>query len=344
MNSMQTTFTFQTTSQKGEEKTEPTIQKLVIEACQAKPEPLNTIYSFVQKFRSDVANETIRARLYEAMDAGKIIRVTKGVYFARSGPAQILIVEGDAWNVLSKIEPDSIDAIITDPPFNMGTQQWLGKGTTRPHAFMDGKRTYEQHDIEEQWLREAFRVLNKSRTWNTINAEKKTKEEFPKGGAACAVMVPAFNRTTYPHITKLIELAQSIGFVFWGTITWDKGIIGMGYQCGRNQCMQILLFTAGERNGQLWDLGMPNFIEAKKLRRVCDIGATEHEAEKPAALFIQLLKALSQPGDVVLDPFAGRARWAKEALSMGRHVILGDIQEQWVNRIAEQDFAFAKNS
>ena len=88
--------------------------------------------------------------------AGKIIHVTKGVYFARSGPAQILIVEGDAWNVLSKIEPDSIDAIITDPPFNMGTQQWLGKGTTRPHAFMDGKRTYEQHDIDEQWLRKAL--------------------------------------------------------------------------------------------------------------------------------------------------------------------------------------------
>ena len=36
-----------------------------------------------------MAEETIRARIYEAVKEGKIIRVARGVYFARSGPAQL---------------------------------------------------------------------------------------------------------------------------------------------------------------------------------------------------------------------------------------------------------------
>lgn len=140
---------------------------LVEEACEKCPEPLPMIYNFVQRFRAEVAEETIRARVYEAVGDGRVVRIARGVYFARSGPAQLLMVEGSAWDVLSKLGDDCVDALVTDPPGKFG-RQWAGQGTTRPHSKL-GRRTYAQRELDVEFLRQAFRILRKSREWNTLS-------------------------------------------------------------------------------------------------------------------------------------------------------------------------------
>ena len=155
---------------------------------------------------------------------------------------------------------------------------------------------------------------------------------------------PSLNRTTYPHIKELIDLAESVGFVFYGTITWDKEVMGMGYHCGRDQKMEILVFTAGERNGVFWDLSLPNVLNAKRLRRKCAPDAVEHEAEKPAELWLRLAAALTKAGDIVADFHVGRGRWIKQMLQSGRHVVAGDIDGSWPDRIATEDFGYAQAS
>ncbi len=178
---------------------DPSIKELVIAACAQVPEPLEVAYSFVRAWRGqEVAQETIRARIYEALKEGKLVRVARGVYFARSGPAQLLLVEGDAWDALKQLEENSIDALLTDPPGKFG-REWAGMGTTRPHAQLGG-RTYQQPELDGQFLKEAFRVLNKRREWNTLSKAKREAGDFPKGGAACLIRVPIENRTTRPHV------------------------------------------------------------------------------------------------------------------------------------------------
>ena len=323
---------------------EPSIKDLVIEACVELPAVLPTMYNFVRAWREgEVAEETIRARIYEALQEGKLVRVARGVYFARSGPAQLLLFEADAWDVMPKIADCSIDCIITDHAFKLGTDTWVGMGTTRPHAAM-GERTYKQRDIDKEWLSNAFRILRKDKEWNTINRERKLAGNWPRGGGACALFVPSFTRTTYPHIRELIDLAESVGFVFYGTITWDKEVMGMGYHCGRDQKMEILVFTAGERNGVFWDLSLPNVLNAKRLRRKCAPDAVEHEAEKPAELWLRLAAALTKAGDIVADFHVGRGRWIKQMLQSGRHVVAGDIDGSWPDRIATEDFGYAQAS
>ena len=326
----------------------PSIKELVVASCEETPQPLDVAYSFVRAWRGqEIAEETIRARMYEALKEGKIIRVARGVYFARSGTAQLVLFEGDAWEAMPKVADDSVDCIITDHPFKLGTDKWVGMGTTRPHAKM-GERTYAQRDIDEEWLRNAFRILRKDKAWNTINKERKLAGDWPVGGGACALFVPSLTRTTWPHVRKLIDLAESVGFVFYGSVTWDKVNMGMGYHSGRDQKMEvlvftageILLFTAGERNGVLWDLSMPNVLSEKKLKRKCAPDAVEHEAEKPAALWLTMADALTREGDVVADFHVGRGRWIKQMLEMGRHVIAGDIDGTWPDRIATEDFGF----
>jgi hypothetical protein len=73
---------------------QPAVRSLVEESVQDEPRHLRSTYSFVQRFRPALAQETIRARVYEALAAGRLARVAPGVYFARSGPATLLLVQG----------------------------------------------------------------------------------------------------------------------------------------------------------------------------------------------------------------------------------------------------------
>lgn len=308
------------------------IVSLAEEACRSAPEPLGLIYDFVHTFRREVAEETIRARIYEAVEEGKVVRVARGVYFARSGPAQLLMVEADAWEVMSSLSDDSIGAIVTDPPGKFG-REWAGAGTTRPHSKLGG-RLYLQPELDLEFMRQAFRILKKSREWNTLSMVKRATGCFPKDGAACLIRVPLENRTTRGHVQKLIGLAESVGFVLYGEIVVALDQLGMGYDCGRDRGAKWLLFHAGERNGTLWDYTLPNVITAHRVRNPSSPTATQHEAEKDPAEFTRLIQAVTREGDTVLDPFAGRARWTQQVLAKGRHVILADVDGSWFGRIA----------
>src|SRR6185503_1984204 len=48
----------------------------------------------------------------------------------------------------------------------------------------------------------------------------------------------------------------------------------------------------------------------------------EHMGGKPTKLMRALVRDYSRPGDLILDPFAGRGTTGKAALAEGRHAIL----------------------
>jgi hypothetical protein len=153
--------------------------------------------------------------------------------------------------------------------------------------------------------------------------------------------VPIENKTTRPHVQNLIRLAESVGFTYYGAFLVALDKLGMGYDAGRDKGAKWLLLHAGPRNGVLWDLSVPNVIQAKRVRNPCSEAATAHEAEKDPVEFLELVKAVTREGDIVLDPFCGRGRWLKEVLSMRRHIIAADADGKWVDRIASEDFQFS---
>lgn len=311
---------------------EPTTKQLAIHACSERPEPLSAIYRFVRSWRSDIPEHSIRARLHEAVTEGTVTRITEGVYFARCGPAQMLLVEGDAWEVMKRLDDSSIDLLLSDVPSKFG-RNWAGTGTTRPHRLLGG-RTYGQPDLEATFFKEAFRILRKNRPWNSLNPERRGANRWPTGGAACVIRVPLENKTTRPSIQAMIQLAESLGFAYYGEILVAMDVVGMGYDVGRDLGAKWLVFHAGKRNGILWDLGATNVINAKRIRNPSKPGFVKHEAEKDPLEFIKIIKAYSRPGDIVADFFCGVAKWATEALGLGRNIILSDVDKIWVDSVA----------
>lgn len=297
------------------------------------PRPLAWLYGFVGRVRPGTAKETVRARLYEAMERGEVARVAPGVYVAARGEARLVVVEGDAWEALRCLPEDSIDALVTDPPGKFG-REWAGTGTTRPHRALGG-RTYEQPELDRAFLAEAFRVLKKRKPWNTLSRRRRERAAWPEGGAACALRVPLENLTTRGPVQALIRLAEEVGFVFYGEVVVALDRIGMGYHAGRDKGSKWLLFHAGSRNGVLWDLGMPNVLAARRVNNPAREGSRLHEAEKDPDEVVPLLRALLRPGEVVLDCFAGSGAWVPRALEMGVHVLAVERQAEWAEAVAE---------
>jgi len=58
---------------------------------------------------------------------------------------------------------------------------------------------------------------------------------------------------------------------------------------------------------------------------------TAHPTQKPVALYEYLIRTYTQPGDTVLDPFAGSATTFIAALNTGRNCIGGDMTREYVD-------------
>ena len=347
------------------------LRDIITNAVKREPKRLRDIYAIVDSLRPGTADETVRARIYEQMDAGRILRVCQGVYLATSGEARMVLIEGDAWEVIKKLPTGSINMLVTDPPFDMGTAENARIGSTRPHGQQG--RTYEQRDLDESFLKEAFRILTKSEhEWasiaprtcaacggkvdkDTFNAKPASEAttahctacgktvslvpyDAPKGPGVACILTPPRTAQTDKHVDELKRIATRVGFSFVCEFAVDYQDKAMGYWPPQRHWI-IHAFTAGPvKRGVPHDLSVTSCFTVKRVRRASKAGSSdakdEHEAEKPVELFETITNAYTRPGDIILDTFAGRARWAKKLVDNGRHVILIEKDPHWNARIA----------
>jgi site-specific DNA-methyltransferase (adenine-specific) len=84
----------------------------------------------------------------------------------------VTLYQGDAWQVLRTLPGDSVDAVITDPPYSTGAVTLVGKqapakikyqntGTVKqyPEMLGDGKDQRSFLTWAIMWLTEAWRVV-----------------------------------------------------------------------------------------------------------------------------------------------------------------------------------------
>jgi site-specific DNA-methyltransferase (adenine-specific) len=61
-----------------------------------------------------------------------------------------------------------------------------------------------------------------------------------------------------------------------------------------------------------------------------------HPTEKPLPLMAELVASFTSPGDIILDPFGGAGSTARAAVTLGRRVILIEMNEQWCAEAASR--------
>ena len=66
------------------------------------------------------------------------------------------------------------------------------------------------------------------------------------------------------------------------------------------------------------------------------LGVAEHPTEKPGEPLRQLVQALTGPGALVLDPFAGSGSTLRAAKDLGRRAIGIEIEERYCEIAAKR--------
>ncbi|MCA9534520.1 MAG: site-specific DNA-methyltransferase [Myxococcales bacterium] len=211
---------------------------------------------------------------------------------------QFQLACGDAVAWLQQLPGESVDLLITDPPYeSLEKHRSVGTTTRLKHSKASSNDWFDifPNSRFEELFREAWRVLRKNTHFYL------------------------YCDTATMFVAK--PVAESVGFTFWKPIVWDKKKIGMGYHY-RARYEFILFFEKGKR--KLNDLGVPDIIEAPRVHG-------GYPTEKPPAVSEVLVKQSSTPGELVADPFMGAGSTGVAALRHGRSFAGNDLRAEAVD-------------
>ncbi len=228
------------------------------------------------------------------------------------------ILEGNALVHLNKIESESIDLIIADPPYNLGKD--YGNDS-------DSKEFDEYLIFLRNWLKEARRVLKKD-------------------GTIYIFMGMRFISYLYNMLEK------ELGMYFCSWITWFY-TQGIGKRKGFSpRHDDILMFTKdkdfkfnlddirvpqkyyrsinnmrGANPGNVWEFSHVHY---------CNGNRQAHPTQKPEGLMERMVLASSNEGDVVLDPFAGSGTTLRVCQQLNRRCIGIELNSEYIKMITER--------
>lgn len=191
----------------------------------------------------------------------------------------------DAVTWLKTLPSDSVDLVVTDPPYeSLEKHRAIGTTTRLKHSKASSNDWFAifPNDRFAELFAEIYRVLKRGRHFY-LYCDPETM-----------------------FVAK--PLAEVAGFKFWKPLIWDKLRIGMGYHYrARYEC--ILFFEKGKR--KLNDLGVADILEHPRV-----IGG--YPAEKPPAISEILISQSTEPGELVIDPFMGSGSVGAAAVGIGR--------------------------
>lgn len=211
------------------------------------------------------------------------------------------VVSGNSIRLLLDIPNESVDAIVTDPPYSSGGQfrgdrtgktseKYQNSGTEREYAEFSGdtrdQRAY--HYWSTLWLSECWRIA--------------------KSGAPICVF------TDWRQLPTTTDMLQAGGWVWRGIAVWDKTEAARP-QKGRfrNQCEYIVWGSKG-------DLPIEGACLPGVFRLPVNARDKLHMTGKPLPIMRSVL-AICPAGGVVLDPFFGSGSTGQAALQLGMHYV-----------------------
>lgn len=235
----------------------------------------------------------------------------------------ITVYNCDFREVMPSLEPQSLDLILTDPPYGLNYNDG-DLASAREKVFGDGI-AHAPRPIKGDGEEEAIDLL-------TIMLEY-AKERLLKGGCCCCCCCggggpkPLFARWT-------LLMDQIIGFK--QAVVWDKGGLGMGIHFRRSY--EFLLVAQNGDPCAVWNGGKTTSNVWRQKKIIPQY--YEHPTEKPIDLMMEAIGLFTHPDGLVFDPFMGSGTTVIAAKKLGRRAIGIDIDERWcemaVNRLRQE--------
>lgn len=225
----------------------------------------------------------------------------------------IKLLNGDCLSALKGIQDNSIDLIVTDPPYNLGN-------------FMIDRAT----NLEK--MRDNFFA---TAGWDNMDFDSWTKSMDSFFAESARVIKAGGSMIVFMAIIKVetvVKLAQKHGFYYKTTGIWHKT-----NPMPRNKDLHFInstetwiYFTYKKRTGVFNNDGatIHDFYESS-VTPMSEKKLGKHPTQKPVALMKWFITLLSNPGDVVLDPFMGSGTTGVAAKMSGRDFIGIELDETY---------------
>jgi len=189
---------------------------------------------------------------------------------------------------LSKIESNTVDCVITDPPYSGLLSKSKGEG-----RFSNADCHIEFDDMSER----AFLLF--------------VKPIFRELYRVMKLGSHLYCFTDWKQLRNMADCLELAGFKIVNIVCWDKGHFGMGAGY-RSQSEYLLVFSKG----------LPNTFNLKNIGNVIKVSRakeTTHPHQKPTELLKILVENSTKEGDLIYDPFAGSCSTLKTALALNRN-------------------------
>lgn len=234
-----------------------------------------------------------------------------------------ILFNADCLDVLKKINAQSVDLILTDPPYNLGIfMQNRDTNLRKMRSNFFGASDWDNLDYE-QWSRSLDLFFQES-------------AKIIKIGGSMIVFMAIIK------VESVIRIAEKYGFYYKTTGIWHK-LNPMPRNMNLhfvNSTEAWIYFTYKTKTGTFNNNGdvIHDFVEtALTVRSEKTYG--KHPTQKPIQLMEHFIKILSNKGDLVIDPFMGSGSTGVAAKLLGRNFIGIEINQTYFtiakNRIEE---------
>ena len=229
------------------------------------------------------------------------------------------IIQGDCLKELPQISDNSVDLIITDPPFNIGKKY---------NSYVDKKDKSEYIKWCESWLAECIRVLKEGGALYLFNYPENNAYLMPfldKNLAFRRWMTWHYPVNTGMSPTNFTRSQHSILFYIKGkkARVFNKKDIAVPYKNPEDKRIKKLLAN-GSPGRTPYDVFNFNIVKNVSKEK------TPHPCQIPASLLEVFIKASSNPGEIVLDPFSGSFSTSAVAKKLGRKSIGIELDRSYV--------------
>ena len=239
---------------------------------------------------------------------------------------------GDALELLDKIPSETVDCVWTDPPYNLsngGMTCVAGKMVPVDKGEWDRSQGLEgDYQFNLTWIQHCFRILKSTGSiWvsGTLHVHSSVGMALQRSGFRLLNDV-VWNKPNPPPNLACRTFTHSTELLLWASKAQkgDRDKYKFNYQEMKRE-------NGGKQMKSVWTFSTPRAgTEETKFGR--------HPTQKPVNLVGRCIRACTDPGDVILDPFVGSGTTGVAAKSLGRKFIGIDNNEDFL-LIAKQRIA-----
>lgn len=243
------------------------------------------------------------------------------------GDAKLIL--GDSIKVLADMEPESVDMVFADPPYNLsngGFTVHAGRRVSVNKGDWDKSKGVEaDFEFHQRWISACRRVLKEN---GTIWISGTYHSIYACGLALNLQGFRVLNDISWYKPNAAPNLGRRMFTASHETLIWasksKKAKHTFNYEDMREgHFPNDMIKNPGKQMRSVWSILTPKTWEKRH---------GKHPTQKPEQLLDRVVRSSTNPGDLVLDPFCGSGTTGVLALRHGRKFIGIDMSAEYFNQ------------